>query len=67
MRRNHIRRNDRRDDLRHFDHDFAFRPDLPEVKYIIDYPRKTVFTNMEADMGARGVKTIGYGNAKRGA
>jgi len=65
MRRNHIRRNDRRANMKHFDHDFAFRTDLPDVKYIIDDPRKTVFTNMDAEPGARGVKIVGY--ERRGA
>ena len=49
--------------LDNFDRDVVFRADMPDVLYIVDYPRKTIFTNMEAGYGATGVKRVGYNGA----
>ena len=61
MRRNHTRNYKRNKSkiIDMFDRDVIFRADLPDILYIVDYQRKTIFTNMEADVGACGVKQIG--------
>lgn len=63
MRRNHTRnyKRNKRTILDKFDRDVVFRADMPDILYIVDYQRKTIFTNMEADFGATGVKRVGYG------
>ena len=62
MRRNHTRsyKQRKRTILDKLDRDVVFRPDLPEIKYIVNYARKTIFTNMEAAPWATGVKRVGY-------
>ena len=62
MRRNYTRlyKQHKSTILDRFDRDVVFRPDLPDVKYIVDYACKTIFTNMEAAPWATGVKRVGY-------
>ena len=45
-------------DFRHYDDDFAFRPDRPDIKYFVDHRRKTIFLNMEADPDAADVMHV---------
>lgn len=53
MRRNHSRRRASRSMIElHFDTEYTFRPDLPHIRRIIHYPRKTVYMNLEADPAA---------------
>ena len=42
-----------------FDRDFVFRPDMPDVKYVIDYRRKVIYSNMDAYPWADLVMRIG--------
>lgn len=49
----------RRKMLTTFDRDFVFRPDMPDVKYVIDYRMKTIYSNMDADPWADLVMQIG--------
>lgn len=61
MRHNHPSgKRSRMSDFRHYDDDFAFRQDRPDVKFFIDHRRKTIFLNMEADPDAVGVVHVRY-------
>ena len=53
-------RKNRRSQMDYFDKDYIFRPDLPNVRYVINLPRKTVFINLDADPEAVGIRTISY-------
>lgn len=45
--------------IKDFDRDFVFRPDMPDVKYVIDYRRKVIYSNMDANPWADLVLQIG--------
>lgn len=61
-RRNHVNRTDRRNVAAHYDSDVTFRPDIPNVRFIVDHMRKTVFRNVDARPDAVEIQYIGYGN-----
>lgn len=42
-----------------FDREYIFCPDMPDVKYIVDYRRKVVSENLDAYPGADLVMRIG--------
>lgn len=62
MRRNHTRlyKQHKSTILDRFDRDVVFRPDLPDVKYIVDYARKTIFANMDANPWAAATMRVGH-------
>ena len=45
--------------IKDFDRDVVFRPDMPDVKYVIDYHRKLILQNMDAYPWADLVMRIG--------
>jgi hypothetical protein len=45
--------------IKDFDREYIFCPDMPDVKYIVDYRRKVVSENLDAYPGADLVMRIG--------
>lgn len=68
MRRTHKRtRRGGHGGVETFDTDYIFDSTHPRLLKIIDYPRKTVFINADADADADGVQIVKYGSNSREA
>lgn len=62
MRRTNKRiRREHCDIVETFDTDYIFDRTRPKLMKIVDYPRKTIFINADADPDATEVQTIRYG------
>ena len=66
MRKNHPKhgKHTQQDLTAHFDVEYVFRPDCPNISRVIDHRRKLIMINMDAAPDADGIKHICYGGER---